>query len=617
MSIASEDKFLSQDEQDRNQFILQNGQTPEESTNVSLTPQGVGQAGPASGTTAGGSAPPPPSNRSGSYTSLSKYRDANLEKAKGIGDALGNVYQGYADSTQGGITQTADQFGNQLASNSFNQGGQILTADTLGDFQGQGADIVNDARYGVDYIPTADRGEEYVAPEYKGINQGQKDIFDTLSNVSFQGDTEFTGSQKSNIEGALDTTYDYGRALTSGDTRGEKLRSYFDPKLQAQGGYSQQGQNLDNYLLGTEGAQDELNESQQYVRDLGLDEYYEQQLDSAAVLGGDVKGLHDDLRTNVRDVRDTVGQDYSEAVEGRLTTLEDIYGGTGEARSYVKDLLQDYKDGVLELTELEQGILGLEEGDLLFHELTKSGILGTGQTFSRGGAVGDTEARKLAELNALGELYSGDTYSTDIAGNKDAGSFTGQETDKTVLTKRRDEVKQNVIEELKKEIDISGTGAHAGPTWTFLGIAKGATGPVDSTSQAKAKLNLANKLGVDLNNPVDVEAWEQALADFENFSSDDFEGKIGAGDGEEGDAISNVSVGGGNTISQKRAFGKSRGYHPEYTDITQDARQKTKQFIEDKGLKNYVKTIDGRDDPEYAKLVDYLTDKEAALKEIE
>ena len=554
-----------------------------------------GQAGLSTGSPVGpvssGGAPvtdqvnanPSDSNRSGLFTSFEKFKQANLPKAGALGERIGGDYTAAGDTQLQNIQDTSADYGQEVAQNTFQFGDEYLSGDTISGFRDEALGVVDTARAGED------------------ATEQQLDDFGQLSNVEYGGPRDFSAKQKSGLERSKRRVDEIGRNLTSDSGRKQQLREHFKPTIDD---YSRQASELDNLILKSDPAVQELYNAGSYIDALALDEAYSSALGNAEGLGTSVAGLHQDLKSGVRqDLTDTQSGYYGD-VDKRLTDYENLYKGDGQARSYVENLIEDYQEGgALELSNDELSLLGLEEGDLLYNEFDENN-LGQKEQFSRGSAIQEAEAKKLAELNALSKIAGTDAYGADLVTNQ-AGTFEGREFDE--FGNKVDSARKRAEEALAEDIRLKGVGSHAAPSWEF-GPFKGSTGAKES-SYAGADLNLANKLGVDLNDPVEVDAWQNTLDKLSQYSVDDFQSKIGAGPGEEGSYIDNVTSSGGPTAASDRSFGAGRDYHPEDVNILEDASNKTRQMIEDYGLRNVVKG--GAETPEeFAELSKYLAEKQ-------
>ena len=272
-------------------------------------------------------AAPKPVQRSGSWTNLNSYLDANKDNAQSMGNTISNNINDAGSQVRTGI---------QNSTNDFNQQVDKGTINNLTGAKSDSDSIVKQAR---------------TAAQDSQIADEQLKRFKEVSNASYAGPNTLDASQYySDTQSKLNKAKEYQTNAQSDEGRFNLLQEMFSKP-----NYSQGQKNFDNLLIsGNESAKTGIKTAADGLNDLqgSFDKANTDASDLAKQRLADTNSAKQYAQNLLTSNRDERTQEVNQS-------LKDIQGQWNNEYNHYNDLLSAYKGGDLNLTKEEAAKLGL------------------------------------------------------------------------------------------------------------------------------------------------------------------------------------------------------------------------------------------------------------------
>lgn len=270
---------------------------------------------------------PKPVQRSGSWTNLNTYLDANKDNAINLGNTISQNISNQGDQVRTGIQNASNDFNSQVDKN--------LISNLVGAKQ-DASNIVKQAR-------ESNRESQ--------INDSNVDRFKEISNASYKGPNSLDASQYyQDTQSKLNKVSGYKNNASSDEGRFSILKEMFDRPR-----YSQGQKNLDNLLLsGNQNAKKSIESAADSLSDLQ---------GAWEKANSDALSLSDSRMKEMNDVKQFARNELSSNRDARTNEvnleLQDIQNKWSDEYNHYNDLLSAYTGGDLNLTKSEAEKLGL------------------------------------------------------------------------------------------------------------------------------------------------------------------------------------------------------------------------------------------------------------------
>lgn len=286
-------------------------------------------------------AAPKPVQRSGSWTNLNAYIDANKDNAESLGITISGNISNAGNQVRTGIQNSQDDF-NSLADKG--------TISNLGTAKQDSDSIVRQAR---------------TSAQYNQIGDDQANRFKEVSNAAYKGPQSLDASQYySDTQSKLNKAKEYQTSAQSDEGRFNLLKEMYNRPT-----YSQGQKNLDNLLLvGNQQAKTSIQNAATGLND--LQGSWDQAIGNAASTAKQRAADSDAVRQYAQD---QLSSNRNERILEVDSDLADKQAHWADQYNHYNDLLSNYKGGELGLTREEANTLALKDSGQGLYNLLNGG----------------------------------------------------------------------------------------------------------------------------------------------------------------------------------------------------------------------------------------------------